>query len=90
MVQRHQRAAEQRRAIAKARKAADVEGVPLVEDPTAEWGSGASGAVRHRVYGNDEIEAARAAGNLRAQPTPHGIDYYRLRPGSRRTRTKCR
>ncbi|MBU2698907.1 ParB/RepB/Spo0J family partition protein [Pimelobacter sp. 30-1] len=61
----------------KAREEAERNGVPLVEDPHKEWAHAAS---RHRIYSDEQIETARASGDLRAHPTSNGIAYYSAAP----------
>jgi ParB family chromosome partitioning protein len=73
VVARIERERSRQAAVTKARKAAEKAGVPIVEDPREEWGSGATS---RRLYSDEEIETAKAAGELYAHPTGNGLAYY--------------
>lgn len=60
-------------AVDKARKAAQKQGVEIVEDPSRQWGSRSAD---HRLYDEDDIEKAKEAGDLLAHPTSAGVTYY--------------
>ncbi|HEY3006041.1 MAG TPA: ParB/RepB/Spo0J family partition protein [Kribbellaceae bacterium] len=62
-----------RKAIEKARRQADHEGVDLVDDPQKVFGRG---YWDHRLYDKKDVEKARKAGTLRAAVTPRGLDYF--------------